>query len=389
LNGVIRELALEAGATGHFPLWETAPAKKEGAEYHLNVRLVSPRARDLLPAGHEYAKAQFSLAGVGTTGESKIMTGGSLTLNQTDTRLEVSGNGFSFGLDKQSGLMSSLAQGGRELLLTPLTPNFWRAPTDNDFGNYMQDWAVAWREAGENRSLDAFEVVSQDQGRVVIRANYSFTDGQGRSLARWESVFTVEARGTIHVVNQFEKEDGLPVLPRLGMNMELIRDLDQVSWFGRGPFENYSDRKLAADVGLYRNRVEDHYVPYMRPQENGYKTDVRWLRLEDGGSKGVLIKADDLLGFSVHHNRLEDFVPPVKIAITSEDGPGARDNDQRVNVHVNDVIPRDLVSLNIDLGQMGVGGDDSWGKRTLQKYSLNRKEYTYGFTISLVDSDAE
>jgi len=138
---------------------------------------------------------------------------------------------------------------------------------------------------------------------------------------------------------------------------------------------------MAAHVGIYSNRVADHYVPYMRPQENGYKTDVRWLSLSGNGQASLMVEADELISFSVHHNRLEDFVPPVKIAITSEDGPGARDNEERVNIHVNDVVPRDLVSLNIDLGQMGVGGDDSWGKRTLQAYSLNEKSYDYGFTI--------
>ena len=121
----------------------------------------------------------------------------------------------------------------------------------------------------------------------------------------------------------------------------------------------------------------------MRPQENGYKTDVRWLSLDDGTNTGLLIVADELIGFSVHHNRLADFVPPVKIAITSEDGPGARDNAERVNVDVNDVVPHDIVALNIDYGQMGVGGDDSWGRRTLQKYSLNETSYTYGFTLQL------
>jgi len=118
----------------------------------------------------------------------------------------------------------------------------------------------------------------------------------------------------------------------------------------------------------------------MRPQENGYKTDVRWLSLSDQ-SKGLLVVADELISFGVHNNRLSDFVPPVKIAITSEDGPGARNNEERVNIHVSDIKPRDLVSLDIDFGQMGVGGDDSWGKRTLQKYSLNEKSYRYGFTL--------
>jgi beta-galactosidase len=152
-------------------------------------------------------------------------------------------------------------------------------------------------------------------------------------------------------------------MPRVGMNVELIRKLENVAWFGRGQFENYSDRNTAADVGRYSNTVAEHYVPYMRPQENGYKTDVRWL------------------SYGVHHNRLADFVPPAKIAITSEDGPDARNNRGRVNVHVNDVVPRDIVSLDIDYGQMGVGGDDSWGKRTLQTYSLNEKSYHYAFKL--------
>jgi beta-galactosidase len=119
----------------------------------------------------------------------------------------------------------------------------------------------------------------------------------------------------------------------------------------------------------------------MRPQENGYKTDVRWLRLQDSGSLGLEIRSDELMSFGVHHNRLQDFVPPVKIAITSEDGPGARENRERVNVHVNDIVPRELISLDIDLGQMGVGGDDSWGKRTLMKYSFTESNYSYGFTL--------
>jgi beta-galactosidase len=379
--GTFSNLGLEAGGRSTFRLWETAPPRQVGAEYHLNVALVSPRARGLLPADHVYAHAQFALGGSGLDEGQSTGSDGKLSVRDSSSELSLSGTGFSLAFDRESGLLSSLVIEGRELLLRPLTPNFWRAPTDNDFGNYMQDWAAPWREATVNRRLESLELISQEKGKAVVAANYAFSDDEGQPAARWKSEFSVNAAGEIHVANHFEKEEGLPVMPRVGMNVELIRDLDRVSWFGRGPFENYSDRKLAAEVGLYQNRVEDHYVPYMRPQENGYKTDVRWLRLQDDESAGIQVRADDLLSFSVHHNRLEDFVPPVKIAITSEDGPGARDNQERVNVHVNDVVPRDLVSLNIDYGQMGVGGDDSWGKRTLQKYSLNKNSYTYGFTI--------
>jgi len=233
----------------------------------------------------------------------------------------------------------------------------------------------------ENRSLVSFSVTEPNPEQAVITAVYAFADDAGDEVARWTSTYSVFGSGAISVENQFERNADLPVVPRVGMNVELRRDLDQVEWFGRGPFENYSDRNTAANVGRYRNTVADHYVPYGRPQENGYKTDVRWLSLSDNASTGLLVIAEDLMSFGVHHNRLADFVPPFKIAITSEDGPGARNNNERVNVHVNDVVPRDLVSLDIDLGQMGVGGDDSWGKRTLLQYSFSEAVYRYKFTL--------
>jgi Kef-type K+ transport system membrane component KefB len=174
----------------------------------------------------------------------------------------------------------------------------------------------------------------------------------------------------------------MPIVPRIGMNLELPEQLNQTEWFGRGPFENYSDRKLAAKVGRYQSPVSAHYVPYVRPQENGYKTDVRWLSLTGSAGTGLLVRADELIGFSVHNNRQADFIPPAKIAITSEDGPDARKNEERVNVHVDDIVPGDFVSLNIDYGQMGVGGDDSWGKKTLMQYSLDRIVLGYGISLA-------
>jgi beta-galactosidase len=207
----------------------------------------------------------------------------------------------------------------------------------------------------------------------------------GLTAAAWQSDFEIHAGGDLRVTNRFTKTPGMPELPRIGMNLVLQPRFDDVEWFGRGPFENYADRKLAAEIGLYRNQVADHYVPYIRPQENGYKTDVRWFALSDNVSSGLLVQADELVSFSVHNNLQEDFIPPVKIAITSEDGDGARENRERVNVHINDVKPRELVSVNIDLGQMGVGGDDSWGKKTLRSYSLADTEYEYAFWLRFYD----
>jgi len=379
-NGALRELDIGAEDQRTVQLQIKADELDIGPEHHLNLRLVAPAARGILPANHVYATGQFLLPGRGGMFSAIRDGSGSVTVEQSNAGIRVSAGDSESLISSETGLLVSLKAAGDELMLAPLTPNFWRAPTDNDFGNYMQDWAAVWEQAGRNRTLVSLEVIEQEVRRATVSVRFRFDDDAGNHIGEWRTVYQFTTSGAVHVDNQFVREDELPVMPRVGMNMELIASLDAVEWLGRGPFENYSDRNLAANVGRYANTVADHYVPYMRPQENGYKTDVRWLSLSDQ-RKGLLVVADELISFGVHNNRLSDFVPPVKIAITSEDGAGARDNEDRVNIHVSDIKPRDLVSLDIDFGQMGVGGDDSWGKRTLQKYSLNEKSYRYGFTL--------
>ena len=380
-SGVVRDLDTAAEGESRIQLQYDQRTLAPGPEYHLNLHLVAPMPRGILPARHIYAEQQFRLPGQAASLAPSDDLSAGISSNESDGLLELRSKGFTTTFDLSSGLLSSLRWQGKEMLLAPLTPNLWRAATDNDFGNYMQDWAAVWKQATENRSLVSFSVTEPSPEQAVITAEYAFANGAGDEVARWTSTYNVFGSGAISVENRFERGADLPVVPRVGMNVELSRDLDQVEWFGRGPFENYSDRHTAANVGRYSNTVADHYVPYGRPQENGYKTDVRWLSLSDTTGAGLLVIAEDLMSFGVQHNRLTDFVPPFKIAITSEDGPGAQNNDARVNVHVNDVVPRDLVSLDVDLGQMGVGGDDSWGKRTLLQYSFSDTAYSYKFTL--------
>jgi len=379
-SGVFEGLDISPESEGQIRLGYRMPRQQAGSEYHLDLRLVSPAARGILPAGHIYAEAQFEIPNAAVAVALKRSEKGPLSVDESERAITVTGEQFSVGIDRGTGLLSSLVFEGEELILRPLTPNFWRAPTDNDFGNYMPDWARAWEQAGRNRKLDSLRLIEKRTDRVEIEAAYAFYDDHGGAVAEWRSRFTVWATGDIDIENHFEKGIDLPVVPRIGMNLELPKQLSQTEWFGRGPFENYSDRKLAAKVGRYQSSVADHYVPYVRPQENGYKTDVRWVSLTSSET-GLLVRADDLIGFSVHHNRQGDFIPPAKIAITSEDGPDAQKNEKRINVHVDDIVPGDFVSLNIDYGQMGIGGDDSWGKRTLMRYSLGAKKYQYGFRL--------
>ncbi len=380
-QGVVDDLSVPPESSTHIWLPYNLRSLRSGPEHHLLLQLVGTEARAMMPAGHIYAEQQFALPDQATMGgmmDDSIP--GSVDIQNANGVLTLSTENLEVGFDETSGLLASLKRSGDELLLAPLTPNFWRAPTDNDFGNYMPGWAAVWEQAGRNRSLVSFAVNDDIACCVRVVAEYAFADDAGNPLASWKAAYEVTSDGRINVENHFERGEQQPVMPRVGMNLELLSSLDQVEWLGRGPHENYSDRQESAKVGRYKNSVADHYVPYMRPQENGYKTDVRWLSLSNSGT-GLLVKADDLMSFGVSNNRLIDFVPPVKIAITSEDGPGARKNDERVNVHVSDIKPRDLVSLDIDLGQMGVGGDDSWGKRALQEYTLNKQSYRYGFTL--------
>lgn len=362
-------------------LWSRQPNRSPGVEYLLNLSVRGIDASGLLPPDHEYAKTQFSVPGFAAI--SKSTTQG-LAPQSVDKGFLFKMDGVEYFISKQTGLLESIKQGGEELLLTPLKPNFWRAPTDNDFGNYMNDWAKVWRDAGNHQVLQSLGVVGDAPNQDAVEAVVHMSDADGRLAAKWTVRYALNSKGHLEIDNHIEKSEGRPVFPRIGMNVELRRSLDQLSWYGRGPHENYSDRKLSANVGLYQGTVAEQYVAYPRPQENGYKTDTRWLALTNGNDSGLIVEAGDLISFSAHHNRLEDFVPPVKIAITSEDSQALRENDQRVNMHVTDVKPRDLVSVNIDYAQMGVGGDDSWGKRTLQQYSLNEREYNYSFTLKPV-----
>jgi beta-galactosidase len=385
-EGVVASPAVEAGDEAVVDLGLDPLPMKVGKEYHLNVALRGRQAWGLLPEGHDYAHAQFGLFNARGAGkEVRTPRGGKIVVDDRDGVLKVTAGAVGLTFERKTGLLTQMSHGGRDQLIAPMKPNLWRAPTDNDFGNYMNDWARVWKDSDANRKLESLSVVERSASTVTVRAIHRIDDGHGTTAATWQTDFEIHSGGDVRVVNTLLKVPGQPDFPRVGMNMVLKPGADTVEWYGRGPFENYVDRRLAAEVGRYRSTVADHYVPYVRPQENGYKTDVRWFSLSRPDDSGLLVQAEDRIGFSVHHNLQSDFIPPVKIAITSEDGEGARDNAARVNMHVNDVKPRHLISVNIDFGQMGVGGDDSWGKRTLSRYSLADVRYDYAFWLRFYD----
>ena len=159
-----------------------------------------------------------------------------------------------------------------------------------------------------------------------------------------------------------------PMLFKFGMQMMLPKEYNQMQWYGRGPSENYWDRKDDAFVGLYTMNVHDQFHDYVRPQESGNKTDVRWVKLTNGNGTGLLISGDTVLNIAARHYLDEDL----------DEGLEKR------NRHFGELKERDLTTLNIDLEQTGVGGINSWGSWPLKQYRLNYKNYSYSFTITPV-----
>jgi beta-galactosidase len=380
-SGSVDDLAAAPGESASVQLGYSLPAPRPGVEYFLDLSLRRKRTHRLVPAGHEEASAQLALpvaAHVAATDPSSLPA---VTLEQGQDTATVGGPDFTARFDLAAGTLASLRYAGTELIRRGPRLNLWRAATDNDWGNGLPRRAAVWRRAAERSTLTGAQVTPLGDRAVRVRFDWRVTDEASEPVATYATTYTVLGSGDVLVETAFGKASAsLPELPRFGTNLELPRRFDRMTWYGRGPFENYWDRNSAAYVGRYESSVADQYVPYVRPQENGYKTDVRWVSLTDGDGVGLLAVGMPHLSVGAHHSLLEDFESPEA---------GYEPRHEAVNRHVSDVKPRDLVSLDLDHRQMGVGGNDSWGQQTLERYRLMEPGYRYSFRLRPFDADAE
>jgi beta-galactosidase len=331
----------------------------DGRERLLTVELVLREAEPFRPAGWVEVWEQFEL-GTGTAGATGT-TGAALAVAQDSATITVRGERFTAVFDRAWGTLASLAYDGTELLRTGLEPNFWRAPTDNDFGNQMPRRQRVWRRAGPDRHVEGMTVRS-DERDVVVTVEQSLPAGGARLL----TTYTVRPSGDIRVHNRFTPGDtALPELPRLGMRFTMPAGFDRVTWWGRGPQESYWDRKTGARVGLYSAPAADLYYPYIRPQENGTRSDVRWMSVTNAAGVGLLAVGEPLLEASALPYLQEDF----------------DEGQAKVNRHPTDIAPRDLTEVRLDWHQMGVGGDNSWGALALEKYRMPLRTYEWTFGL--------
>jgi beta-galactosidase len=309
----------------------------------------------------EVAFGEF-IIGEGNYFKQKPLSKDKLDYKITDQRVAFESGKVKGSINIRWGNLESYSIGGVSILQSGLQPNFWRAPTDNDFGNNMHVVSGVWRTAGKNMKHIRSVVVSHSSDSVVVSSEFLQSDLK----LPYFIDYSIQTDGVVEVrVKMDLTDENLPELPRFGLKLDLKREFDNVKYYGRGPFENYQDRNTSAQLGLYQAKVKDMGFSYIRPQENGNRTDVRYMILTNENNIGVKIQGLQPLSVTAKHYWDEDM------------DPGLTKKQQ----HTIDVVNRNLVSLTIDLKQRGLGGDDSWGAKPHEQYLLKPDFYRYGFKI--------
>ena len=390
---------------------------KPGKEYFLDFYVKTRGSTELVPAGHIIAREQFLLPYSAPKPAYKTKKNNDLEIMSEDNGITVSSPSVRFEFDKTEGAVSSYMVDGEEYFHDGfgIRPNFWRGPTDNDYGNGAPKRLQIWKQSGRDFNVLRAEASLENDKAVVsvvyllaagneyavkydiypdgiMSVNVHFSANYGRAAQAGLSREALEATDSDSGRAAEMTENSKLDLPRLGVRFRIPQGMNVVSYMGRGPEENYPDRNAGTFVDRYTTTANDMYYPYVRPQENGHRTDTRWLALYYPSGKGLLIEAHETIGFNALHNSVEDFdceesdaqyqwrnMTPGSIA--GRDYVAAR-NVLRKQTHAADITPRDFVEVCLDMKQSGVAGYNSWGARPEPGYNIPAdRDYRWGFTI--------
>jgi beta-galactosidase len=356
-GGKLPELDIEPGATNLVKIPVKAFQPQPGVEYFLELTFTLNHDTPWADAGHEIAWDEFKLPD--TAAPESIATSQLPAIQWTaDTNgAIVEGKNFRIVFDEISGGIKSWRYKGQELVQSGLRPDFWRAMTDNDRGRRRPDALQAyWRDAGKAGVNEGFSgEKKEDHFEVTVKTSLPKADD-----SQWETVYKIYGSGDVIVTATFNPaQTNLICMPRMGMHMELPKGFERITWLGPGPQETYSDRKDSR-VGVYAGTVEEQFfADYTEPGESGNKADVRWLALRKG-SVGLLAVGMPLLSANALHYT---------------------ETDLNAGKHAFELPHRDFISLNLDMKQQGVGGDNSWGAWPHPEFLIPVQEYTYSFRL--------
>lgn len=348
-------------------------------EYFANLKATTKKKAPLLPKGYLIANEQIKLSKKYKSEKAAEKTTASVRINEKGNSVVILGENATLTFDKGKGKLISYQYKGEELLNNQNgpTPHFWRAPTDNDLGAGMERRNLEWKKATLQQRVERFKV-TKNNSKAVVAITY-FLPGVETTFS---SIYTIDSNGEVKVENTLNPTTYKADIPRIGLRMELPRQYDEMTYYGRGPWENYKDRNHSTFVDVYQTKVKDLYVPYIRPQENGSRTDVRWVALSNAKNSGLLVVSSSLKGLSINASH----TPNADFDVTSGlDYDRKKSKTKAINFskHTTDIKPQNVTELFIDLHQRGVAGNNSWGAKPLEKYTVYGNE-SHSYTFYLV-----
>ncbi|MGO4771166.1 glycoside hydrolase family 2 TIM barrel-domain containing protein [Flavobacterium sp. W22_SRS_FK3] len=354
---VLKPLDIPAGTDFVLDVNKYLPKMKPDSEYFLNIELQLPKDEFWANKGYAVSTDQFLLQKkktptVITASKDKI------EVSETETDFKISGKEYSITISKMNGALTSYEFKKEKQVFAPLLPNFTRPLTDNDRKGWKpQKKLKQWYTAIPKLSKVTMEKSAEE---IKISSTYELI----KDSAQVEVDYFIKANGIIQVNYNLKASKTLPNIPKIGMQIGVQKDFDQISWYGKGELENYIDRSFGFTVGQYSLPIEKFIEPYVKPQENGNRTEVRWMALTNASkSKGLLVVQDRKL-------------------LSMSAWPYTQENLDKAK-HTIDLINPGFITLNIDLIQMGVGGNDSWSPvaAPIEKYQIPSGEYEYSFYL--------
>jgi beta-galactosidase len=309
--------------------------------------------------GFRVAREQFVLKNA--TVETLQDAQGHLDIKENPEDIHINGENFQIIFRKGNGALISWIIKNNELLQGPLEPYFWKPANDNQKHNNYNRRLGSWKMAAANRVVKQLEV-SQKDNLVKVHFLMDLPDIN----ADYTLDYTINSRGQIQVLAEYQpRQASIPLIPKFGMRVQLQNRFNQIAWYGRGPFENYPDRKTGALIGLYESELANFITDYIAPQDNANRCDVRWFSLADKNRNRIHVTGLQALCLRAW-------------PYTEADLEKAR--------HPFELPVRNMINLNIDLNIHGVGGNDAWGARTMDKYTIDgNKPYRYGFILEYQD----